>query len=221
MTLPFTLPAPLPGYALGEYPFARVESHGSDAVELLLPQFRTPLVEALVRALAGGVQDIDDMTWRVLTERSLDTAAGAQLDTIGAVVDLTRAGWDDETYRTLLRAQILVLRSTGSWPEYFAVLAVVGVDTSLVSFVEYQPAAAVVALGAPPPIEVAFVFGLLERLRPACIRHALEWPVADADETFTWADGDVEQADLMRGWADDGETYGGRWADVLATTETT
>ncbi len=229
LTFPFTLGGcgyrpPDELLALEGTELAWIASHCADGKSLLLAQFRgKPRLEAVLCALLRGVQELDDATWQVLTETWLDTAVGVQLETLGDIVDLPRRGWSDEVYRTLLRAQVLVLRSSGTWPELLRVLEVIGVTLTVTRVSEPYPAAAVVALGEPFGVSItsADAFGLLDRARPGGVRFDLEFPMAAAAASFTWADGDVEQAEVARGWpSDDTATDGGLWADVHSTEET-
>ncbi len=235
MTFPITFPFEFPGpyspsvelESLEGTGLSWIPSHGDADVALLLDQFqRKPRLVALIRALASEIQDLDDAAWQVLTERGLDNAIGAQLDMIGKVVDLARAGWDDEVYRGHLRAQILVLRSDATWPALLAILDVLEVDVSLSMISEPGPASMLIALGAPTDDDfpAAELFLVIVRAKAAGVRFVIEFPTFDVSESFTWADGDVDQADAARGWADDDDadlmTSGGYWIGDLATTET-
>ena len=200
---------------------AWIESHCDDGLALLLSQFRDkPRLAAMLCALLAGVQDLDDAVYQTLTERWLDTAVGVQLDQLGTIVDLPRRGWVDETYRTLLRAQVLVLRSEGTSVDLFGVLEAIGFTLSLTS-AEEHPAAIVFTLGEPFGVQITEVeaFELLERAKPAGVRLDLQFPTTAVASSFTWADGEAEQADTARGWGNDAATTGGLWADVVSTED--
>lgn len=215
--------SPAPGLeALEGTTLEWVESHCEDGKGLLISQFRNkPRIEATLCALLAGVQDLHDAIWQVLTERWLGSAVGVQLDQLGTIVNLPRAGWVDGTYRGMLRAQVLTLRSKGRWPDLFAILEAMGVTLTLTTVDEPAMAAMRIVLGEPMDgdISAADVFNFITRAKPAGVRFTLEFPVEDLAETFAWADGDVNQVDTLRGWADDTETLGGHFADVLSTTE--
>jgi len=199
---------------------AWIESHCEDGKSLLIHQFRKPRIEAMLCALLEGVQELDDAVWQVLTGKWLDDAVGVQLEQLGEIVDMPRRGWTDETYRLLLSAQILVLRSSGSWPELLAILEAVGVTMSLTEVYDSPPAAGRIVLGEPLDGDVTEVevFDLLVRAKLGGVRLDLEFPASALAEAFTWADADVDQADTARGWADDTPiTVGGYWADVMST----
>lgn len=203
-------------------PLAWIPDHGELGASLLIDQFRDRTrVVAMLRALLAGVTDLDDACWQCLTERWLDTALGVQLDALGWRLDLPRLGWGEETYRLLLRAQVLTLRSQGTWPDTFGILDVLGFALSLVSIQEPARAAMLVLLGEPfaDEIEAASVFRFLARAKPAGVRFVLEHPSGDAVDALTWADADAELADATRGWGDDDGTTGGVMEYEHATTE--
>lgn len=239
--LPFDVPidfgdyAPLEGFAeLEGTSLAWVEDHGEDGVGLLIWQFRgKPRLEALLRGLLRGVQDAENGVWQVLTERWLDNAIGAQLDGIGRIVDFARAGWDDDTYRQLLRAQILVLRSRSRWQDLAAVLEAVGVTTAAFS----EPGIAAIRIVLASPLDGAIngddVFTLLagstrtssskrnqRGAKAAGVRLVLEWPIAAVDESFTYGGEPTESASPLGYGSSNDPADGGYYATVRASTET-
>lgn len=69
--------------------------------------------EKFIATLATPFQSIELMLQQLLTERSIDTAVGAQLDIIGKIVGQPRNGLDDDTYRRYCRARIATNKSNG------------------------------------------------------------------------------------------------------------
>jgi hypothetical protein len=200
---------------------AWTESHCENAKALLLPQFRDkPRLEGVLCKLAGGVQDLSNAAWQVLTETLLDSALGLQLDELGGIIGLPRQGWPNETYRTLLRAWVLVLSSAGTNADHIAILDRLGIE--LVAIDRTGMAEFRVVLGEPlaDPITPALVFRFLVAAKSGGVRLTFEYPTVELDEAFAWADGDVDQVDAARGWADDGATLGGYWSGDLGSTET-
>lgn len=205
---PATFPWRFGGYAPPDDLFsiegtslAWTEDHPGEGADLLLLEFKDkPRIEAYLRAMLAGVQDLEDGIYQVLTERWLDTAVGAQLDRLGQILDLGRAGWPDEIYRTLLRAQILAYKSEGTWPDLLAIVKVVGFDLTLTAISEWYPAGIRVELGEAPgeAIEADDLFNLLERARAGGVRLEFIWPVDDPSESFTFdLDTTPDQDDAM------------------------
>lgn len=216
-TLPFTLPtSPLDLPVLPDV-LARVQ-HCAEGKKLLLSQFRgKPRLEGILCALLDGVQDWEDAALQVYMGRWLDCAVGIQLDQLGDLIDLARAGWPDETYRMLLRAQILVLRSDGEWPDIFGVLAAIGYTA--VHGVDVKIAAMRIVFAEPfnEDIGARDTFGLLERTRTGGVRLSMIFPV-DAAPAFELAD-TTPATDLDRGFGDAvANTIGGELFAVLAST---
>jgi hypothetical protein len=229
-TFPFAFPGgayePIAGYeTIAGTSLAWVPDHGDLGVELLLWQFRDkPRLEALLRGLLDGVQDLDDGVWAVMTERWLDTAIGEQLDGLGQIVDLARTGWADETYRALLRAQVLVLRSSGTWRDLLGILDVLGLTLTLVRTAEPGIATFQIAIGEPLDRDIAAddVYRLLERAKPAGVRFTFIYPTTSIATSFTLASNDAVEASDALGLGDAvAAGVGGYLAGLLATTETT
>jgi hypothetical protein len=201
----------------------RIEDHGDDGVDLLLPQFKgKERIEAILRALLAGVQDVDDAIWQVLSERGLDWGVGVQLDAIGRMIDLPRTGWHDDTYRVFLRAHLLVLRSNGRWPEILAILEALGLDLSLLATSEPGTAEFRIVTDEYLDGDVApeDVYRLIARAKGAGIRFVLEYPASELADAFTFSsDEDDVEADAARGWANDAQTAGGVLGGSLATSE--
>lgn len=70
--------------------------------------------EKSIAARLGPANELGAAMRAVLTQRNIDTAIGAQLDVIGAIVGRPRNGVaDDEIYRRYCRAQIAANKSDG------------------------------------------------------------------------------------------------------------
>lgn len=79
-------------------------------------QFRDKLIyQALLKAMTGEVQKIEDTLLEMYQERSLPDAEGVQLDNVGTNMGVTRRlGQTDDEYRTAIYAEIFARRSDGS-----------------------------------------------------------------------------------------------------------
>lgn len=101
-------------------------SHLSDALDRMPQQMRDdPNAVALFEVLMVPFQQLEDAALAVLTQRSVDTAVGAQLDVIGRVVGQPRGDLDDATMRRYIRARILANRSRGIREDLIAVVLAV------------------------------------------------------------------------------------------------
>lgn len=92
-----------------------ITDHADRMVDLLLQQFKSkPNVEALLRAWSITIQAVEDMLYDLFTKRSVDTAAGTQLDILGAIVGETRNARTDEPYRVAIKTRVLRNVSSGT-----------------------------------------------------------------------------------------------------------
>ena len=93
-------------------------NHVETAIANLQPDFRleqcAPNLHKLVRVLVGEVQELEELWWALIFDRTLDTASGYVLDQWGRVVGEPRDGLDDATYRNFIRARIASNNSDGT-----------------------------------------------------------------------------------------------------------
>lgn len=89
-------------------------NHVNEALARLITQYQDAThLRANVAALARQSQAEEDALQAFPSALSLDGAVGVQLDGIGRIVDFPRYGFDDETYRALLRLKVAVNMSEG------------------------------------------------------------------------------------------------------------
>jgi hypothetical protein len=142
-------------------------------------------IRALVSALVGPAQAIEDAIWQLYTLRRVDTAEGVQLDLLGDVVGQPRDGLSDDDYRRYIRARIATNRSLGVVEDLIKITRLVVGDDALRVEVERQNIATIVVrlLEIPITDELAdIVFDFLFKAKAAGVRLILESseePVAD------------------------------------------
>lgn len=153
----------------------------------LLFQFRgKPRIEALISELcAGRLGRLELALWQCLVERRIDTAIGASLEVLGRTLGVDRAGRADPRLRRRVRAEILVLRSSGSADELTRIAWVyLGTETG-VALEEIPPAAARVdleaAIDGADALELAMLY---RRAKGAGVRLTLEWSEVAPASTF-------------------------------------
>lgn len=170
------------------------------------PRERAWLAEQL-----GQVESLEAVGWQLLCERSIYTALGEQLDTIGRIVDQPRGGMLDEEYRLFLLGRIFVNRSNGTLPEFLELLQLLGVED--VAICEYPPAAIQVTAS-----EVAYPWAvgeLLFDMKPAGVRLMWVRSIYPAAELFTLSSTPgTDEVDANRGLADISGSPGGMFVDM-------
>lgn len=174
-------PAPLaPPPPAGAPALAHVLDHVAQAQARLLTQYKDkPLFLGLVAALAGRAQVMEDALWQLLTQRSLTTAVGAQLDGIGKIVGLARAavpgGTDDTVYRLWLRAEILVNLSNGTIPDLDAIIALTATPGTVPVIAEVAPAGIVVQLGVSAQTQGPALAAIIQRAKAAGVNATVDY----------------------------------------------
>lgn len=101
-------------------------------------------IEKLVATLATPFQSLENALQQLLTERSVDTAVGAQLDVIGKLVGQPRNGLVDADYRRYVRARVATNRSTGVVDDLINITELIVYDDDAYIKVESQSIATVV-----------------------------------------------------------------------------
>lgn len=168
--------------------------HTAIALGRLPEQFKALTnIQLVISALCtAGVQPIESCLRQLLTQRSLDTAVGAQLDSIGLVVGQSRDGHDDETYRRFLRATISAHRSKGTIEDLIRVIDLVIFDDAAHYAIVPQTIATVVirvediAIAADLA-NVAFVF--MARTAATGMRVMLEYGISAPEFWFRFNSG--------------------------------
>src|SRR5690606_14255068 len=131
----------------GEEPQPKPPPVPDAALSRLVTQFRgKPRIEALLKAIAAQVHQLEDVAKDLLEKRWLDTAAGAQLDGLGRILGLDRGAWDDEQYRARLRVRIRVLLADGTPENIITTLALLSEGTP-VQLIETYPAELRIVMG--------------------------------------------------------------------------
>ena len=144
--------------------------------------------EKFVAVMASPFQSLEGMLQQLLTERSIDTAVGAQLDVIGRIVGQRRNGLDDDTYRRHCRAKISVNRATGTFEDIYKIIDLIIYDDDA-EYVAQNEGTATVRVRVDDLVitpELAKVtYGFLRKAVSAGVRLIFEWGEVPEDELFT------------------------------------
>ncbi len=188
--------------------------HAGKAKANLLEEFKGLINwEKLLDVYSRQIQDLEDMFFELIEKRFIDDAVGVQLDGLGRIIGAPRNGLADEPYRVQLRVQIRINRSSGTVEDIISVVALLVTNPIHVRI--FPPASFVVTLNdavVAVPVELAAPVG---NARMAGVGTSIEFTVVDDDDTFTFASGDVAEADSLRGFSNDAGTTGGKFADAI------
>jgi len=145
----------------------------ADAVGKLIDQFKGQAnVEALIRAWAQQSQDVETAAFYLLDMTTLSSAAGAQLDGLGRIVGVERAGRTDDDYRVRIGAQILLNNASGTIEDLLQLAVALGGTTTTLT--EFYPAKIEIESASPivNGLEIGRVTGLA---KPAGVGRWFTW----------------------------------------------
>ena len=98
---------------------------------ILQQYIKSPRLLSFLEACLDMVQDAEDLAYQMLALRSIYTAVGVQLDTVGKILGYGRPdifGSSDPLYRLWLIARTMANRSNGRIEELNSLLSFVGVE---------------------------------------------------------------------------------------------
>lgn len=146
-----------------------------------------PKLTALLSIFLGQVQNIEDALWQLYTLRWLDTATGAQLDTLGRIVGEPRGNSVDDTeYRKRVRARVRTNLSSGTVNDLIAIF--VGCFGLQVEIETQPPAGLSLRITEiTTAADVAIYLPFLLEAKAAGVSVVLEWIESEPYETFTFA----------------------------------
>lgn len=167
-------------------PLAKVTDRKARALARIAAQYvGKPGLEALVGAAGEQAQELENALWSLHVDRAIDTAEGAQLDTIGRIVKLSRLGASDADYRPRLKARVRVNLSNGTPEDLIAVFAPIYSGT--IRVVPSYPAAFTLRLEGPGVSAPTLFAQLLEEARSGGVRALLDYSPAATADTFALA----------------------------------
>lgn len=187
-------------------------AHEAEAVARLVSQYKNkPNMEAFASAIGARAQSVEDALWLLVSERTLDTAVGAQLDDLGAKVGESREGRTDAVYRTFIRGRILVNLSSGTPDELLAIVQMImaAMGDNAFALREDFPATFVVVVDerwSGTGVFPTAVAAILRAARAGGVRSILEWSSHWNFETFAFAPTDYSLVSHLNEAAAQGAT---------------
>jgi len=193
------------------------DNHATEALANLVSQFQgKTYLAGVLTAFVNQIQELENVCFELLSQRWLDNAEGAQLDGFGSIVGEAREGRTDDDYRLAIQARILLNLSSGT-PEDIIALARALTDGSSVLLAQYFPAYFTVEILEPLASAAIAekIASFIEEASPAGVGSGLIYTLSPVGEDFTFAEADIPTSSTTQGWADDAQTSGGYWADLV------
>lgn len=201
--------------------------HVSDALSLLLSQFNdSTQMRAFLAAQMAPTQDVEDALAVLYTAFDVQTAVGAQLDVLGAIVGEQRNARVDSEFRAYVLGRIAANASDGSRSAIYKVVRLLlGTTNNALKIVTLPPAYYRLEItgglakfpwdaSVPAQTVAKAITTLVTDATSVGVGFGVLYQAADDAHTFTLADADVNQADTNRGTSDDGKTFGGLLSDI-------
>lgn len=192
-------------------------NHANEAVDLLVSQFRdSEKIRAIIAALVGPLQTTEDDLQALLTDRAVSVAEGVQLDGDGDIVGQPRGGRIDDAYRVAIRSRIQLNLSSGTVEQLYGILMPILGDGYTSQIVELFPKDLMfIVSGALETATATYLAEVLELARSAAVGAAFIYSEVEDADTFFFASGDVAESSSTQGLANDAQTTGGKFADVI------
>lgn len=151
-----------------------------------------PNTVAFSDMLAKQFQDLEDSGQTLFTITSIDDSEGVNLDVIGRIVKQLRLGFDDPTYRLLLKARIRANKSSGTPEDMYSVYVALYGGTVTMIYVGGNDASFVMRMLTPiTSIQAQIGVSFLTDIKMAGVLGNFEWQEFPDSEMFTTAEATV------------------------------
>lgn len=156
----------------------------ADGIASLVEQFRNKVnLEALVGIFAKQAQDLENVNFELIDDRTLDASVGPQLEGIGSIVGENRDGRTDAIYREAIRVKIKINKSSGLAEEIIEIVALMadsGTSIEIEELFPSDPAHFEITLTPDITADGFRISRAIFQSRPVGVRHILLWEPADA-----------------------------------------
>ena len=161
----------------------------TEALRRLPQQFQeTETWPVLVTAIVKQLQELENALWGMRNLTSIADSSGAQLDLIGKLYGVGRAGRSDADYRILLAGQSLLLNTSGESERIRLVLQAMipGSSPEVVDSGEAAFTASMIGVQITSPVET---MAIIRAAKAAGVTGYVYWQTAPDDETFCFDGG--------------------------------
>jgi len=182
--------SPLTGFAQSTdgYIPTTLFDHESLAIARLVEQYKDKeKFTQFIGKCAAQFQDVEQVSFDIISSMVLDSATGVQLDGIGDIVGEARQGRTDDAYRVRIKARVRINTSAGRTEDLLSIYSLLIPDAQVV-LNEYPPAGFILLVtGVAIPI-VDDLADILNEAKSAGVRTIFEWSPTTPELTFSFAD---------------------------------
>lgn len=198
MSFPITFPVSwpdgptVPDRLAGDYSVEIVLDHCEQGIDRLIQQYKgLPRTEAILCAVLDQVQDIENAAHDLLRADTLETGLDDQIDRDGRLVGaILRGGLSVDRYRLIVKAEILVRKSSGHPEEILKILQILFPSGSAQTFAlrEMFPASFEVDLfDVIDDTEAEVTHRLIFRAKDVGVRYQTIWSTEPPGTTFRFS----------------------------------
>jgi len=194
-----------------------VNNRLEQALAKILTQFKgLPVMEGVIASYMEQIQELENVFIDLLLLRTLDNAEGAQLDGIGDIVGEPRLGRNDTDYKAAISGRIKINRQHSRIEDILTAMTLT-LDEPY-ELTEYPNAKFIVRLVtawvATFP-SLGALNAVLQRAKGGGVKAFFQYATVDDDKIFQFASGDTPEVDSNQGYANDGQTTGGTYSDIV------
>jgi hypothetical protein len=194
-----------------------VSNRLEQALAKLLTQFKgLPVMEGILASYVEQVQELENVFIDLLLLRTLDNATGAQLDGVGAIVGELRLGRNDTDYRAAIAGRIKINRQHSRIEDVItAMLLTLDEPYELTELSDAKFILRLVTAWVATFPSLETLNAVLQRAKGGGIKAFFQYATVDDDKIFRFASGDTPELDSNQGYANDAQTTGGTYSDVV------
>lgn len=202
------------------YSFTEVTNLEERGKAELLKQFLTkPRIKAVLCAVLAELQEAETALFEITEALDVDSAQGAWLDKLGNIMGLTRLARTDAAYRQAISVEAAVLSSSGVPSELISVAQTLADGSAVVEFDEPGFATVIIRIFQTwTTAEAIEAMATLIRMVSAGVNFQGVYSLSPETELFQFASGSTLETSSTQGFANAGQTTGGKLAGVYAKT---
>jgi len=102
----------------------QITDHEQRADNRFITQYKESDIKKVTKIYSKQIQELEDVFFQLLNERSLTGSIGVQLDNFGTIVDQARLSLPDSTYRALITVKIAEINSQATIEDLIQIFSI-------------------------------------------------------------------------------------------------